>query len=440
MVTTLALFLACDEPDALPVDPVNIAPEAACAIGSFIDGRLVLDASASIDPDGDPLAFRWHVEAPEGFDAGFTEGFVNTTEVAVFPVALGTYVFGVEATDGEHISNAEYCVWTLDEAEHTPVADAGPNQTIDLGQEVCFDGSGSYDPAGKSLAYAWTFIDQPERSALALAETTEAICFTPDVGGVFSVGLIVDNGQTTSTSGIAHVTVQTENTGPVANAGDDLIGQDCTWLSLDGADSVDPDGDVLHYFWEIKQSPAGSRVDDSTSFAPDRTAEAPQFYADVAGEYVLTLTVSDGEAWSSIDTVRINLGERSYNTPPAVSITAPGEIDAGLACCENLGGGQIGCDTCTDERSTLDDGVTIHDADNDPVRVLWESLDGDSTVVDPELVGTDIFYEGARPSSTGACDVTEFEMMLVVQDCTGAVTTAVVTQELTCCGDFQSSC
>jgi hypothetical protein len=234
--------------------------------------------------------------------------------------------------------------------------------------------------------------------------------------------------------------VETENTGPVANAGDDLIGQDCTWLSLDGGDSVDPDGDNLQYFWEIQKSPVGSRVEDETAFAPDRYAAQPKFFADAAGEYVLTLTVSDGETWSTLDTVRLNLGERSFNSPPAVSITAPDLIDAGLACCENLGGGQIGCDTCTDERSTLDDGVTINDADNDPVRVLWESIDGDSTVVDPELLGTEVFYEGARPSSTGACDITEFEMMLVVQDCTGAVTTAVVTQQLECCGDFQSSC
>ena len=38
-----------------------------------------------------------------------------------------------------------------------PVAEAGSNQTVLVGETVRFDGSGSYDPDGGNLSYSWDF-------------------------------------------------------------------------------------------------------------------------------------------------------------------------------------------------------------------------------------------------------------------------------------------
>ena len=43
--------------------------------------------------------------------------------------------------------------------QQEPVADAGPDQEVEVGDVVTFDGSGSYDPDGEIVSWAWDFGD-----------------------------------------------------------------------------------------------------------------------------------------------------------------------------------------------------------------------------------------------------------------------------------------
>lgn len=61
-------------------------------------------------------------------------------------------------------------------------------------------------------------------------------------------------------------------------------------VQLDGSDSSDPDGDALTFTWTLER-PDGSEADLSDADDP-----APSFVADVSGDYVATLSVSDGQA------------------------------------------------------------------------------------------------------------------------------------------------
>jgi len=90
--------------------------------------------------------------------------------------------------------------------------------------------------------------------------------------------------------------------GPVADAGPDrsvvLGGQ----TRLTGVQSTDVDGDGLSYSWSLIGAPAGSSA--------DLDAEAgfeTMFTADVAGDYVVQLSVSDGVS-SATDTVLLSTG------------------------------------------------------------------------------------------------------------------------------------
>ncbi|HLJ17642.1 MAG TPA: PKD domain-containing protein, partial [Bryobacteraceae bacterium] len=38
-----------------------------------------------------------------------------------------------------------------------PVANAGPDQVVSVGQTVQLDGSGSFDPNGTIVQYSWTY-------------------------------------------------------------------------------------------------------------------------------------------------------------------------------------------------------------------------------------------------------------------------------------------
>src|SRR5579862_7291341 len=75
------------------------------------------------------------------------------------------------------------------------------------------DGSGSRDPAGRALTYAWHFTSVPQGSTIAdasLSSTTSPTpTFEPDLGGAYGVSLTVTAPDGASGGASATVTVPT---------------------------------------------------------------------------------------------------------------------------------------------------------------------------------------------------------------------------------------
>ena len=183
-----------------------------------------------------------------------------------------------------------------------PVAKAGDDQTAHPGDNVTLDGSGSTDPELGLLAYAWEIIEQPEGSTAELSDPTAVgPSFTVDLFGDYRVRLVV-----TDPEGLAsepdEVLVSSFNAPPIAQAGDDqaavTIG---TIVQLDGTESYDDDGDPITHAWTFVAKPDGSQAALS-----DAASATPTFVADVHGDYVIELTVSDPWAPSSPDQVTVS--------------------------------------------------------------------------------------------------------------------------------------
>ena len=167
------------------------------------------------------------------------------------------------------------------------------------------NGIQSYDPEGKPLSYAWSFDARPSGSQASLQNSTSVQCnFTPDVAGDYVVRLTVSDGKA---KGYDTVTIRAKsetggtpgNDPPIADAGDDLevaVGKPVT---LDGSGSTDPDGDALTYLWEMLSRPA-----DSQATLTGADTVKPSFTPDEPGEYIVQLTVSDGQA-TDTDTVTV---------------------------------------------------------------------------------------------------------------------------------------
>ena len=134
-------------------------------------------------------------------------------------------------------------------------------------------------------------------------------------------------------------------TRPTANAGPDQqlhVGQP---VELDGSASSDDNTDTanLQFAWTLTSKPDGSVA---TLTAPD--SMHPSFIADLPGEYVAGLVVTDADGLASdMDTILIS----SSNTAPVA--------DAGSA--QGVIVGQL---------VTLD-GSASHDADSDPLEFSW---------------------------------------------------------------------
>jgi len=301
-VIFLALFL-CFLPtvSAWAADPVaDAGPDQTVLVGDTVQ----LDGSGSNDPDPlDTLTFAWSfVSVPAGSTATLSDATaVNPTFVVD---VSGNYVVQLIVNDGTVDSLPDSVSISTDNSP--PVADAGPDQTPFVTQTVTLDGSGSTDVDGDPLTYSWSITSQPSGSTATLSSSTVVNpTFVVDVSGTYVVQLIVNDG--TVDSAPNSVSISTQNSAPVADAGPDQSVFFGDTVTLDGSGSTDVDGDPLTYFWSITSQPSGSGAALS-----DPAAVNPTFVVDVSGTYVVQLIVNDGTVDSDPDTMTII----TQNSPP----------------------------------------------------------------------------------------------------------------------------
>jgi len=186
----------------------NGAPTAlAGAAQNVLKGASVgLDGSGSSDPNGDVLNYRWSlVSAPAGSAAT-----LNNTAVAK-PTFLadvsGVYVLSLVVTDGLLSSEPSTVTVTASSSNLPPVANAGTEQTVRVGDVVRLSGSGSTDANGDVLTYFWTWTSNPGNASLSFA-TTVAPSFTPSLAGIYVLTLTVNDGK--GGSHVARVLINVE--------------------------------------------------------------------------------------------------------------------------------------------------------------------------------------------------------------------------------------
>lgn len=254
--------------------------------------------------------------------------------------------------------NGEYDIFiSTFKFNSSPEANAGPDQSVHVGDIVTLDGSSSSDPDGDyPLTYAWAVVCQPG-CAVALSDpnlvnpTFSANCF-----GNYRIQLSV-----TDSEGIPsepdEVIVSTFNTAPVADAGpDQAIIEIGTTVQLDGTQSYDDDGDPITYSWVIVSKPSGS-----SAALSDSTSPSPSFIADVNGVYVIQLAVSDPWTSSDPDTVSISFS----NVKPVANAGVNQSVSRGDTVCL--------------------DGSNSSDANLDPLTYIWSIVskpDGSMAVLD----------------------------------------------------------
>ena len=151
--------------------PVNHAPTAHAGPDQTVPvGSLVtLDGSGSSDPDGNPLSFQWTLSARP--NESLTSLTNATTVAPSFTVdTTGTYHIQLQVSDGHLSSTTDLViVSTLNSA---PVADAGSDQTGQVGNTLLLTGAGSTDIDGDPLTYQWSLLAAPAESTALLVSPT----------------------------------------------------------------------------------------------------------------------------------------------------------------------------------------------------------------------------------------------------------------------------
>jgi hypothetical protein len=283
----------------------------------------------------------------------------------------GTNATSNTSNPGSNTSNPDQVTSNL-----APVADAGADQTVNVGNLAILDGTGSYDPdENYPLTYEWQIISNPsESTAVSSVSDSSAptFTFTADLPGEYSIQLVV-----TDDLGMASepyiVVVSTSNSMPVADAGQNqVLAKEGITVELDGSQSFDPDGDPITYAWIITSKPPLS-----SAALTDPTAVNPTFVADLLGTYVIDLFVTDDLGLESFpDEVVVS----SENVKPVA--------DAGVNQLVLVG-------------NTVNlDGSGSYDVNLDPLTYSWNMASkpkGSLTV----LIGAETEYPNFEPDIQG---------------------------------------
>jgi len=304
-------------PATVQISTLNSTPIAdAGADQTAVVGELVqLDGSASSDIDGDVLAYAWTlVSAPAGSSAAIeTAAAVKTT---FRPDLRGQYLVQLEVLDGGATSALDTMV--VSTVNSRPVADAGADQAVYVGDTVLLDGSGSSDADQDALSYRWSLITRPTGSAAVLqGEQTSSPSFVVDRAGTYVAQLVVGDG--TSEGAPDTVAVSTANSRPTAVAGPSQTLHRGATVHLDGRGSSDPDADPLGFRWAIL-----SRPDGSSAQLSDPHDIAPTFHSDRPGLYVVQLIVDDGALASHPSTVTVTAENNAPVARDDLATTATG--------------------------------------------------------------------------------------------------------------------
>lgn len=213
-------------------------------------------------------------------------------------------------------------------ANQPPIADAGEAQTVREGASVHLDGSGSYDPEGSALTYAWSNVStgEPCNTVALDNDASSSPSFTAPLVGqtpqtcTFSLTVTDDKGLASAPSSV-NVTVDSTNHPPVADAGTNLTVHTGDTVNLNGNGSSDPDGDSLTYAWAQTGGPAVALTGADTA-APSFVAPAVTAENDTL---VFQLTVSDGflTASASMNVKVLSAGSSPTPAPTASPTPAP---------------------------------------------------------------------------------------------------------------------
>jgi len=273
---------------------------------------------------------------------------------------FGTDSFTYSANDGTSNSNVATVNITVNSVADPPIADAGPDQTVEEGRNVTLGGSNSFDTEGETLSYQWEQIGGTPSVTLSnplAANPTFTAPSSVGSGGqalIFQLTVTDEEAEQVTDTAIVNVTLPLANRPPDADAGIDQDVEEGEIATLMGSNSFDPDGDNVSYQWN---QIGGSLVTLSSPTAQNPTFKAP-FVESAGSSFTFELTVTDTSGLQSTDTTIVNVTSvlpSANQQPKAV----------------------VGADQTVDENSTVIlDGFGSFDPEGEDLFYRWRQVAG----------------------------------------------------------------
>lgn len=308
-------------------EPVNVtvsvaegnAPPVAKAddITIILGEEAVLDASSSIDPEGEQLQYRWQwgysPTEPDNIPLPKLDG-ATTAKVRFTPQAVANYKVMLFVFDGTRKSEEKEITVTVNKnpeatTNAAPIGELSatgyyPSYSIgeqEVGLRAEFNFTG-YDPEGEALQIIdATLVEKPEGS---LAELVDIGSWKPmgkkiqklDIAGTYLVRMVISDGENqmsldaTMEAKVGNVNGQPSTSGVNAQSNSVLVGDALVF----DASSSDPNDDPITFHWELTDKPDGSNATIEAVIEPEsQEYRRAKVITDVPGSYTARLIVED---------------------------------------------------------------------------------------------------------------------------------------------------
>lgn len=275
------------------------------------NSTITLTGSGS-DPDGTVAKYFWTKKS------GPTCIIENASSPSaiISDLLIGVYEFQLIVEDKLGAIGTDIVKITIIEptTNQPPVANAGPDQIINLPQSSLeIQGSGS-DVDGTIASYLWVKKTGPASGTLS-GQTTSKVLLTDLVAGTYQFIFTVtdDKGLTANDNVTVTVMEETVNVNPTVNIGSDLtVRLPITSLTLTAL-ATDPDGTIASYLWSKTSGPTVSSSGTNSSSLTLTNL--------VQGSYSFKVVVTDNQGATGSDEIIVTVAT-GVNQPPLVSTPA----------------------------------------------------------------------------------------------------------------------
>jgi hypothetical protein len=229
-ITLLFQFTARDNENnensdtvSVKVSNVNVFPTVNAGQDFEVDeGQVVTLTGAANDSDGEVIGVKWTQLSGTNVELSDSSS-MSTTFVAPTVEQNEELSFELSVTDNDGNMSSDEISIQINNVNSLPIADAGPNQSINTGTTLQLDGTSSYDDDRDQLTYIWSLDSKPFTSFASLSNATTA---TPsikvDKAGEYLISLVVNDGTEDSVPSSITLTV-VEGVNPISENIDLII-------------------------------------------------------------------------------------------------------------------------------------------------------------------------------------------------------------------------